>query len=69
VASRTLETAPWGTSASATLLKANLAEAIKSLKQRPGGNIGVHGSPTLAYAPNSSAHHSILMVERDSEIG
>jgi len=47
VVSRTLETAPWGTSASATLLKANLAETIKSLKQQPGGNIGVHSSPTL----------------------
>jgi dihydrofolate reductase len=47
VVSRTLVAAPWGPSGSATLLRGSLAEAIVTLKQQPGKNIGVHGSPTL----------------------
>ena len=47
VVSKTLEAAPWGPSGKATLLKGNLADAITTLKQQPGKNIGVHGSPSL----------------------
>ncbi len=47
VASRTLQSAPWGPGGSATLLKGNLKDAITNLKRLPGRNIGVHGSPTL----------------------
>jgi dihydrofolate reductase len=50
VVSKTLEAVPWGTSGNATLLNGNLAEAIAKLKQKPGKNIGVHGSPTLVEA-------------------
>lgn len=50
VVSKTLEAVPWGTSGNATLLKGNLVEAIAKLKQKPGKNIGVHGSPTLVEA-------------------
>ena len=50
VVSRTLEAAPWGASGSATLLKGNLANSIVALKQLPGKNIGVHGSPGLVDA-------------------
>jgi dihydrofolate reductase len=50
VVSKTLEAVPWGTSGNATLLKGNLAEAIATLKQQPGKNIGIHGSPTLVEA-------------------
>jgi dihydrofolate reductase len=31
----------------ATIVKGNLAGAVTDLKEQPGGNIGVHGSPTL----------------------
>lgn len=47
VVSKTLEAAPWGTSGNAILLKGSLSDAITALKQQPGKNIGVHGSPTL----------------------
>ena len=47
VVSKTLEVAPWGASGNATLLNGNLSDAITALKQQPGKNIGVHGSPTL----------------------
>jgi len=47
VASQTLETVQWGTSGNATLLKGNITDAITALKQQPGKNIGVHGSPKL----------------------
>jgi dihydrofolate reductase len=50
VVSKTLEAVPWGTSGNATLLNGNLAEEIAKLKQKPGKNIGVHGSPTLVEA-------------------
>jgi dihydrofolate reductase len=45
VVSTTLERVEWKNS---TLIKGNLAEAISKLKQQPGKNIGVAGSPTLA---------------------
>ena len=38
------------TSDSASLIGGDLAEAVTELKQRPGKNIGVHGSPTLVEA-------------------
>jgi len=47
VVSKTLEAVPWGPGGNATLLKDNLADAVTALKQQPGKNIGVHGSPTL----------------------
>ena len=50
VASRSLEAAPWGDQGSATLLGSDLAGAVDELKRAPGGNIGVHGSPTLVEA-------------------
>jgi len=50
VASRTLDTAPWGPGASATVLSGELASAIAALKRQPGKNIGVHGSPRLVAA-------------------
>lgn len=48
VASRTLKQVPWPGADNATLLGADVAAAIGELKARPGGNIGVHGSPRLA---------------------
>lgn len=50
VVSKTLEAVPWGTNGNATLLKGNLAEEIAQLKQQPGKNIGIHGSPTVVEA-------------------
>ena len=47
VVSTTLDTVEWGTWGNISLLKGNLAEAIARLKQQPGRNIGVSGSPTL----------------------
>ena len=47
VVSKTQQAVPWGPNGNATLLKGNLADAITGLKQQPGKNIGVHGSPTL----------------------
>ena len=44
VVSTTLNKVEWQNS---TLIKGNLAEAITRLKQQPGKNIGVAGSPTL----------------------
>ena len=44
VVSTTLDTVEWSGS---TLLKGDLAEEIARLKQQPGKNIGVAGSPTL----------------------
>jgi dihydrofolate reductase len=48
VVSTTLDTVEWGTYDNISLIKSNLAEAIDKLKQQPGKNIGVAGSPTLA---------------------
>lgn len=44
VVSTTLTTVEWENS---TLIKGDLGEAITTLKQQPGKNIGVAGSPTL----------------------
>ncbi len=44
VVSTTLDKVKWK---NATLIKGNLAEEITRLKQQPGKNIGVAGSPTL----------------------
>lgn len=47
VVSTTLDKVEWGQWEKPTLIKGNLAEAITRLKQQPGKNIGVSGSPTL----------------------
>lgn len=47
VVSSTLDKVEWGTWDNISLIKSNLAAAIAQLKQRPGKNIGVAGSPTL----------------------
>jgi dihydrofolate reductase len=47
VVSTTLNKVEWGKWANARLIKGNLAEEIIKLKQQPGKNIGVAGSPTL----------------------
>jgi dihydrofolate reductase len=47
VVSRTLDKVEWGKWNNATLIKGNLAKEIARLKQQPGKNIGVAGSPTL----------------------
>jgi dihydrofolate reductase len=47
VVSTTLEEVEWGKWEKPTLIKGNLAKEINKLKQQPGKNIGVSGSPTL----------------------
>jgi len=47
VVSTTLDTVAWGPWQNIQLINGNLAEAIGRLKQQPGKNIGVAGSPTL----------------------
>ena len=47
VVSTTLDKVEWGKWDNATLIRGNLAEEITRLKQQPGKNIGVAGSPTL----------------------
>ena len=47
VASNTLKSVEWSNS---TLLKGNLAEELASLKQQPGKDIGVAGSPGLVHS-------------------
>lgn len=47
VVSKTLNQVEWGKWDNTTLIKENLAQAIARLKQQPGQNIGVTGSPTL----------------------
>jgi dihydrofolate reductase len=47
VVSTTLNKVEWKNS---TLIKGNLAETIAKLKQQPGKNIGVAGSPTLVHS-------------------
>ena len=64
VVSKTLDSAPWGTWENATLVRGSLADAITTLKQRPGKNIGIHGSPTLVEA----MLHSDLLDELRLEI-
>ena len=50
VVSKSLDSVPWGTEGNATLISGGLTEAITSLKQQSGKNIGIHGSPTLVEA-------------------
>ena len=47
VVATTLDKIEWGDWKPPTLIKDNLASEINRLKQQPGGNIGVGGSPTL----------------------
>jgi len=47
VVSTTLDAVQWGEWESPTLINGNLEEEITRLKQQPGRNIGVSGSPTL----------------------
>src|SRR5215212_1080888 len=54
VVSTTLEKTEWHNS---TLIKGNLAQAITTLKQQPGKNISIIGSPTLA---QSLLHDDLL---------
>jgi dihydrofolate reductase len=50
VVSTTLDKVEWGKWANVTLIKGNPAETIAKLKQQPGQNIGVSGSPSLVYS-------------------
>jgi len=54
VVSKTLDKVEWKNS---TLIKGNLAEEIAKLKQQPGTNIGISGSPTLV---RSLLQHDLL---------
>jgi dihydrofolate reductase len=47
VVSTTLDKVEWGQWDKPTLIKGNLTKEITKLKQQPGKNIGVSGSPTL----------------------
>jgi dihydrofolate reductase len=47
VVSTTLNSVGWGEWDNVTLIRDNLAEEIGRLKEQPGKNIGVSGSPTL----------------------
>jgi dihydrofolate reductase len=47
VVSTTLDSVAWGEYNNITLIKRDLAGEIAKLKQQPGKNIGVAGSPTL----------------------
>src|SRR5579863_7099007 len=47
VVSTTLKSVTWPTKGEAHLLGGDLREAVLALKDQPGANIGVHGSPTL----------------------
>lgn len=47
VASRTLKTADWQNS---TVLQGDLADGVRALKQQPGKDIAITGSPTLVRA-------------------
>jgi dihydrofolate reductase len=64
VASTTLDKVEWGKWNNATLIKGNLAGEIAKLKQQPGKNIGVAGSPTLVESllQNDLLDELILMV-------
>lgn len=50
IVSTTLDKVTWGKWDNATLLRGNLKEEITRLKQQPGKNIGVAGSPSLVYS-------------------
>ncbi|HET8909493.1 MAG TPA: dihydrofolate reductase family protein [Ktedonobacterales bacterium] len=47
VVSTTLQKADWNNS---TQIKSNVIEEIRTLKQQPGGNIGITGSATLVHS-------------------
>ena len=47
VVSRTLKSVSWPTKGTVHLLSGDLRDDVLALKNQPGGNIGVHGSPTL----------------------
>ena len=47
VVSTTLDRVEWGNWNNVALLEGNLAREISKLKEQPGKNIGVSGSPTL----------------------
>lgn len=47
VVSTTLKSVEWGSYNTAKLLEGTLAEGVNKLKQQPGKNIGLGGSPTL----------------------
>lgn len=47
VVSRTLNSVTWPTPGKAHLLRGDLRDEVLALKDQPGKNIGVHGSPTL----------------------
>ena len=57
VVSTTLEHVKWGKFDTVKLIKGNLAEEIGELKQQPGKNISVQGSPSLV---NSLLQHDLL---------
>jgi dihydrofolate reductase len=57
VVSTTLDTVEWGKWEKPTLIKGNLTKEINKLKQQPGKNIGVSGSPTLV---RSLLHEDLL---------
>lgn len=57
VVSTTLDNVSWGEFDNATLIRANLAEEIGKLKNQPGKNISVQGSPALV---NSLLQHGLL---------
>lgn len=57
VASTSLDATPWGSLADATLLSGDLGRSVTELKQQPGKNIGVHGSPSLV---ESLVHAGVL---------
>ena len=44
VLSRTLEKAPWGKYEPATIIKDNVEQRVRELKQKPGKNIVIYGS-------------------------
>jgi dihydrofolate reductase len=48
VVSRTLESVAWGGAKNTVLIKDNIAEQINKLKQQPGKDIWLLGSPNLA---------------------
>jgi dihydrofolate reductase len=57
VVSTTLEKAEWGKFDPPTLIKGNLEQEIGKLKNQPGMNIAVQGSPSLV---NSLLQHDLL---------
>jgi dihydrofolate reductase len=64
VASRSLQDVQWGGAGNIALLDGDFVDAIKALKQQPGGNIGVHGSPNMV----ESLLHAGLLDELRLEI-